>query len=327
MRKTKIALIVLLASFFIKSGFAVPNFSNNVSKQELEAKLKATKAEQQHQEQINKVNLEKQNQAIAIKQQEEDFAYIKATTNLIKEPQNKSKTIKDFTYSRYKTFTINVREAMTSTVVLPETETIKSIILGDESSFFVEQISDNIFIVFAQEINRDTSLTAISNNKVIYPFYVKSTAYNSNANPNIVVRVHNSLNKSTLSNQNSNKNLSKAPQNNNLEEDFLKEVPLNPNKIDWNYKMKGNKSIAPKRVWNDGYFTYFEFTEQQSAVLAYKVIENVDTPINATTWQGNIMVVKTVGNITLRSGNKFVCVRPQSNGLKTKTNIKYVPFI
>ncbi len=335
MSKVKIVLFVILTSFFANNVFALPVFESNASKEELEAKLKAEKEEKQKQEKLTKEQLEKQNQELARKQaeqQEKDFAYIKATTSLIKEPESKSKTIKDFTYSRYKTFNINVRESMTSTIVLPESQTIKNIVLGDENSFFIEQLEDNIFMVFAQEVNRDTSITAISENKTIYAFYAKSIAYNSKETPDIVVRINDSFTNSSYKERNDKSKSKKlaSPKELNkeyLDEDFLKEVPLDPNNIDWNYKMKGDKSIAPKRVWNDGYFTYFEFDEKQSAVLAYKVIEQVDTPINATTWQDNIMIVKTLGDITLRSGDRFVCIRPQSKGLKTKRNIKYIPFI
>lgn len=339
MNKVKIVLFLILTSFCTNSVFALPGFESSASKEELEAKLKAEAVEKQKQEKLTKEQIEAQKQEALRKQKEQEekeFEYIKATTSLIKEPESKSKTIKDFTYSRNRTFNINVRESMTSTIVLPESEAIKNIILGDENSFFIEQLEDNIFMVFAQEINRDTSITAISDNKTIYAFYAKSIAYNSKETPDLVIRINDSFSSNSLAvkSKSNSKSLNTNQKSNSkefhkeyLEEDYLTEVPLDPNNIDWNYKMKGEKSIAPKRVWNDGYFTYFEFDEKQPAALAYKVVEQVDTPITATKWQDNIMIVKTIGDITLRAGDKFVCIRPQSKGLKTKRNIKYIPFI
>ncbi|MDR0483926.1 MAG: TrbG/VirB9 family P-type conjugative transfer protein [Alphaproteobacteria bacterium] len=234
--------------------------------------------------------------------------------DLIQKAFNKEDEIvatKETFYSKNKIFKINVREAMTSTVEIPSYEVIKNIVVGDESSFIVEKLEDNIFMIFPQLVNKDTSITLITESKRIYPFYVKSISFESKDLPDLVFRIKDSNKYEYSSNQNTIQKIV-STKNNNEPIDFLEEVELDPSKMNWNYKMKGNKEIAPFRVWNDGLFTYLDFNgkDKKNAVLAYKVVDKVDTHVNVR-WSGNIMIIETVGDLTLRSGDKYTCIRLQ----------------
>ncbi len=223
---------------------------------------------------------------------------------------NNVKAIKETSYNKNKVFKINVREAMTSTIEIPENEVIKNIVVGDESSFVAEKIEDNIFMVFPQLVNKDTSITLITESKKIYPFYVKSIDFESKELPDLVFRItdkngYEYTNKPRFISSSINKK--KNPEE---EIDFLEEVEIDPAKMNWDYKMKGNKDIAPYRVWNDGLFTYLDFKgkDKKNSILAYKVIDKIDTHVNVR-WSGDIMIIETVGDITLKSGAKHTCIR------------------
>lgn len=200
---------------------------------------------------------------------------------------------------------------MTSTVEIPNNEVIKNIIIGDENSFVVEKLEDNIFMIFPQVVNKDTSITLITESKNIYPFYVKSIDFEDKELPDLVYRISDRNNYEYYKKPNSTKNYIKKS---SFEQgyDFLEEVEIDPSKMNWNYKMKGNKDIAPYRVWNDGLFTYLDFKgkDKKNAILAYKVIDKIDTHVNVR-WSGDLMIIETIGDITIRSGDKYACIRLQ----------------
>lgn len=227
-------------------------------------------------------------------------------------------TVREFYYNPRGIFRINTREAMSTTIILPEGEVIKRIAIGDESSFVAEQVDNNMLMVFPQKVNHDSSITIISNSKRVYTFYIKSLSFEHKVLPDLVVRIKaRGLGFDNSPNPEANPAInivsaSSINKKNNpaIDTDFLDEAPLNPEKINWNYRMKGNKSIAPTRVWSDGTFTYLDFTNKEikkDAVAVYRVKDKVDTPVNVR-WNKNILIVETVGNLTLLNGSKHTCI-------------------
>ena len=83
-------------------------------------------------------------------------------------------------------------------------------------------------------------------------------------------------------------------------------------RLNFNYSMAGDKSIAPKRVYSDGLRTWFDYGSEidyRYLPAIYAVIDGIDTPINVVR-EGSQLVAHAHGKFTLKSGYKVTCVYP-----------------
>jgi ComB9 competence protein len=95
--------------------------------------------------------------------------------------------------------------------------------------------------------------------------------------------------------------------------DFVKPIAFNPDKLTFEFDMSGDRSIAPKRVFSDGVFTWFDYGDKwdrEDLPAVYRVVDGVDTPVN-TRVKGTMLVAEAAGAFTLRNGQRTVCVRPE----------------
>lgn len=103
--------------------------------------------------------------------------------------------------------------------------------------------------------------------------------------------------------------------------DWLRDIPFDINKLRFDeYRMekggaKDSDKIAPDRVFHDGVFTYLYYARGRMDVVhrpvVHLVIDQVDNPVNTRTGgpHGNIIVVEAVGDMTLRNGERVICLR------------------
>lgn len=81
-------------------------------------------------------------------------------------------------------------------------------------------------------------------------------------------------------------------------------------KYNFNYEFTGSEKIAPVKVFDDGKFTYFEFSNNNAEVPAIFLVdsEGYEGLVNFRV-NGQYVVVEMVSSqFTLRSGNDIVCV-------------------
>ena len=86
--------------------------------------------------------------------------------------------------------------------------------------------------------------------------------------------------------------------------------PPPPVKLNFGYVRKGDPSVMPTRIWDDGRQTYFEFAEQTPipAIFAWGPGKNDESLVNVAT-RGRIQVVQQMGQrFILRSGTHFATV-------------------
>jgi hypothetical protein len=98
-----------------------------------------------------------------------------------------------------------------------------------------------------------------------------------------------------------------------LSPDFVKGIGFDPAKLRFDFSMSGDRTIAPKRVFSDGIFTFFDFGERWTSTdlpAVYRVVDGVDTPVN-TRIRGTMLIAEASGAFTLRNGQRTVCVRPE----------------
>ena len=225
-------------------------------------------------------------------------------------------------------FKIKTRLRTKTLILLPEDEKITAYTIGDTKSFKINLMGKklpNMLDIQSFYAGVDTSLTIIGKEGRVYSFYVRSYAVKSEFVPDLVVYVDApplDPEKSTQFSGETNlegKRLSKRDllikeiiQDN----DYLQTLPDTRNMF-LDFKMHGDKEIAPYSVYDDGKWTYFDFrgqgiVESGRLPVLYKVIDNYDSIVN-TRYKDGIMIAESINfGWTLKSGDKTVCVRAKS---------------
>ena len=231
---------------------------------------------------------------------------------------------KTFVWSRGKTFKVTLREGMGTLFKLPDWETLDQSVLADSLNFRQRQMNNpKMIYVEALSSGADTSFTVIGQSGNIYNFYLSSESVLS---PNIsdqVVYVDAAMpsvknfftDETDLKRKESVESLKDMTQVG--AKSWLNELKFDPTKIRHDVEMRGEKTIAPVLVFRDERFTYLDYgTQGGEKVLpvAYQVIDKVDQPVNVRkSPDGRYMIVETINPITLRYGEKTVCLKRKSD--------------
>ena len=252
---------------------------------------------------------------------------------------NPRANVKRFPYDSGITYKIRLREFMGCAVVLPEGEEILSYTLFDKNNFAFTPLSDkissltNIFDVYAKYHGADTNLVVHGKSGNIYSFYLRVDSVDSTFMPNLVTYIEDpaitramqekraakkEIEKlsAALKEEQKEKNPKSQEQGGEKDNDYLKSLPtkIDPERLDFAYIFRGgNKKIKPIRVFDDGYFTFFQFGQDnmdkvRNLPTVYRVVDGYDTPVN-TRISGGCIVAETVNDKwTLRSGETHYCI-------------------
>ena len=220
------------------------------------------------------------------------------------------------TYLHDHVIRLKTRPFMTTTIVLPEWEEINDISIGDDDLFLVEKKGDNIVALMSKSEGCDTSLTIIGKSRNIYAFYIRSEGIHSAHIPDIVVYVQSTFLRHKLKHP---KKLSKTLAKNDLKDapdDYMEVVPFLPENVTFLFEMSAldgeSRSIAPESVYSDGIWTWLDFKTRWNIITlpaVYLAVDGVDTPVN-TRVVGTKIIVHGTGPLTLKSGQKVVCITP-----------------
>lgn len=240
-------------------------------------------------------------------------------------------------YSPDEIIRLRIREKMPVTIVLPDWEEVGPIANGDPFVFGYQQIQKNMLVVEAAHVGADASLTIVGKySRRVYAFYLRAEGFNSAEIPDVVVYVKAAapLGSNLASGvgpgqlapsaepaaQEAGKGASPTRIDAGLatrrtglmEPDYLKEVPVDPERLQFGFTMSGDRSIAPERVFSDGVFTYFDFGSRWTGTdlpAVWRVVDGIDTPQNSRV-RGTMVIAEATGAFTLRNGQRVVCVRP-----------------
>jgi ComB9 competence protein len=224
---------------------------------------------------------------------------------------------------------IRVRQFMPVTIVFPEWETLSSDPeAGDNFVFAAQRAGINKLVIRAKFVGADATITVIGDSGTVYPFYVRAEGANSVNVPDVVVYLHAAPPGAgvviTPAGKDAKGGKAVAPANlksgpSNSREvtgekmpDFVKPIAFNADKLSFDFNMSGDGSIAPRRVFSDGVFTWFDYGtkwDREDLPAVYRVVDGVDTPVN-TRIRGTMLVAEAAGAFTLRNGQRVVCVRP-----------------
>jgi len=241
----------------------------------------------------------------------------------------------EFPYDRMLTYKIKLREYMTTLIVLPEGENIKTLTVGDKVNFaatpviLVKGERVNKFEVFGRYPGADTNVRAIGESGNIYNFYLRIDSVDSDNLPHLTVYITDptvenkmklAVKKEEETTRKKDKFKPKAQDKTEGLTDYLHELgDVEIGDLNFNYQVTDpDVEFAPIRVFDNGKMTFFQFAlenfdEISNLPVILMIKGKSETYVNSTPIPGTgILRVETVsptGKFTIVNGNQFVCVR------------------
>lgn len=211
--------------------------------------------------------------------------------------------IKEIGWLPNKVMRITTRDFMSTTIKLPEWETVVHFESGEDGNFSLKKVSPNILTLRSVYAGCDTNLTVIGKTGNVYTFYVRSVSFQDQQLPDLVYYVHTDIGKDK-------KDIRKTSIEEREHLESKDDIPFNPSNLKFNYLMSGSKEIAPQTVYDDGLFTWLEYGDRwnsEDLPTVYLLKDEVESPVN-TRIEGTKVVIEAVGNFVLKSGEKRVCI-------------------
>lgn len=263
---------------------------------------------------------------------------------MIQEAWNDKEALTDsivhYDYKQDTFMPIAMRVLMASYIVLPKWEEIDYHSIGNTHGFKIQQPRANTLIVQGIASGIDSDLRIVGKYGDIYNFYLRNLPVDSEQVPNLTVYVNNNniqsqfkplplpsknQDEETLNNEDKeplskNDNSSKPVAPGTLQElekakaDYLKLVPTGK-KFNW-MRISGAEELAPKAAFNDGIWTYLDYSHLKHhgrAMAISEVVEGHDYPITQSEYTDEgFLIIKSISRegFTLRNQDTTVCIRP-----------------
>ena len=178
-------------------------------------------------------------------------------------------------------------------------ETIGTISMGNPSLWLFESLGNRLFLKPVGEDGSETNMTVITSKRV-YHFELMAREAKSIADKNLIFVVK------FVYPDEKEKNIVEFAKTNLSDDPDLRDL----SKYNFNYQYTGEKSIAPSKVFDNGQFTYFQFSNKNAEIPA---IFNVDADgfeslVNYRVSSDYIIVERVGAQFTLRNGSEIVCV-------------------
>jgi type IV secretion system protein VirB9 len=178
-------------------------------------------------------------------------------------------------------------------------ETVSTISMGNPSLWLFEHLGNRLFLKPVGEDNSETNMTVITNKKVYHFELMAKEAKNINDKDLIFVAKF-------VYPDEKDKNIVEFPKVAVSDEPDMRDLSI----YNFNYQYTGEPTIAPLKVFDNGEFTYFQFSKKNAEIPA---IFNVDSAgfeslVNFRSAGSYIIVERVSSQFTLRSGDDIVCV-------------------
>lgn len=223
--------------------------------------------------------------------------------------------IKSYTYHENDVYFLKGHYGFTSVIEFSPKEKVESISIGDSEAWQVIPGSrKNLIYIKPLEQNAETNMTVLTS-KRIYTFELAADKAASSKSRDLTFRVK-----------------FKYPEEETLElANFGSKPASKYNPLDgadasaWNfdYSYAGDRGLRPKRVFDDGTFTYFEFKKADVTPAVFAVDEQGNESLVNFNVEGSYIIVNSVGRqFTLRDGNTATCIfndaYPKEKGKQSK---------
>jgi len=238
---------------------------------------------------------------------------------------------------------IALREAMTTTIRLPEWEKIDRVILGDTTIYHVKQLDDTTVTLWISNPGSDTSLTILGESRNIYSFYLRSSDHKAAFISDLVVLIQTPMpagytptdgtgdsgDNGPVSFLGSDKtkggvHLASYTGDKKTKPEWLKDVPFDPARIRRDLALYGDAELAPDDVFRDDQFTYLCYGDRWNdgdfmVATPASVIDSTDRPVNFSVKAG-CMIIDSTGQLSLKHGNEVLCVKPDPDRVQPRVS-------
>lgn len=184
-------------------------------------------------------------------------------------------------------------------VEFEQDETISTISMGDPTLWLFESLGNRLFLKPVGEENSETNMTVITSKKV-YHFELIAREAKGITDPDLIFVVK------FVYPDEKDKNLVQFPKFPPSDEPDLRDLTA----YKFNYQYTGEASIAPIRVFDNGEFTYFQFSKKNAEIPAIFTVdaEGFESLVNFRAAGEYIIVERVASQFTLRNGPDIVCV-------------------
>lgn len=264
------------------------------------------------------------------------------------EQSDEKENIKHYEYSTDRIIKVSLRENMLTNLILPKGEKILSFDLRDKVNFrFLPKPKplEHIAIVYAINPGSDTNLTVYGESGNIYSLYLRNYATEvKRVAPDFLVYIYDpavkdmmtakkmeeekATEEAALAKVQANADCPECLQANSpksqstgFDPDYLRSLPVkvDPAKINMSYvTSKGDMNLQPLKIWDDEYWTYFQFDVNNfdklpEVPVAYPVNSaGHEEVVNFRVDKGTVIVETVNPKWTLRSGDSYLCVRQET---------------
>jgi type IV secretion system protein VirB9 len=203
-----------------------------------------------------------------------------------------------------------------------EGEAVNTISMGDPSLWLFEHLGNRLFLKPVGEDHSETNMTVITNKRVYhFELYAKEAKGISDKDLIFVAKFSYPDEKD--------KNIVSFPRVTPSDEPDMRDL----SSYNFNYQFTGDQTIAPIKVFDNGEFTYFQFTAKNAEVPAIFAVDaqGFESLINFRSAGSYIIVERVSAQFTLRNGSDIVCIyngNLYSNGkAREKKNKKDAPQV
>ncbi len=178
-------------------------------------------------------------------------------------------------------------------------ETVSTISMGDPSLWLFQYLGNRLFLKPVGEDNSETNMTVITNKRVYHFELVAKEAKSINDKDLIFVAKF-------VYPDEKDKNIVEFPKVAISDEPDMRDLSI----YNFNYQYTGEGSIAPVKVFDNGEFTYFQFTKKNAEIPAIFTVDSAgfESLVNFRSAGSYIIVERVAPQFTLRSGEDIVCV-------------------
>lgn len=180
-----------------------------------------------------------------------------------------------------------------------EGETIGTISMGDPSLWLFEHLGNRLFLKPVGEDNSETNMSVITNKRV-YHFELMAKEAKGVTDPDLIF-----VAKFVYPDE-KDKNIVQFPKSTPSDIPDMRDLSI----YNFNYQYTGEPAIAPIKVFDNGEFTYFQFTQKNAEIPAIFTVDaaGFESLINFRSAGSYIIVERVAPQFTLRNGDDIVCV-------------------
>lgn len=180
-----------------------------------------------------------------------------------------------------------------------EGETIGTISMGDPSLWLFEHLGNRLFLKPIGEDHSETNMSVITNKRV-YHFELMAREASGISDQDLIF-----VAKFVYPDE-KDKNIVQFPRATPSDEPDMRNLAI----YNFDYQYTGEPSIAPIKVFDNGEFTYFQFTKKNAEIPAIFTVDaaGFESLVNFRAAGSYIIVERVSPQFTLRNGDDIVCV-------------------